>query len=55
MKRREFLLSSLAAAPKDKPPNIPILRSDEHHHRVAGCYGTAWRARRTWTVSPRAG
>src|SRR5512140_2178433 len=39
MNRREFLLSSLAAARKDKPPNILLLCSDEHNHRVAGCYG----------------
>ena len=39
MNRREFLLSSLAAVPKDRPPNILLLCSDEHNHRVAGCYG----------------
>ena len=39
MNRREFLLSSLAAARKDTPPNILLLCSDEHNHCVAGCYG----------------
>lgn len=29
----------MVAAPKDKPPNILLLCSDEHNHRVAGCYG----------------
>ena len=52
--RREFLRLGLAAAAmpgaaiasqnrraalRDKPPNILIIVTDEHNHRVAGCYG----------------
>ncbi|MBI4873633.1 MAG: sulfatase-like hydrolase/transferase [Acidobacteria bacterium] len=38
MNRRDFLYSALAAT-REKPPNILLICSDEHNHRVAGCYG----------------
>jgi choline-sulfatase len=39
MNRRQFVFSSLAAAAREKPPNILVVCSDEHNYRVAGCYG----------------
>lgn len=47
--RRQFLQTALAApvlrasqrprAPRERPPNILLIMSDEHNHRVAGAYG----------------
>lgn len=47
--RRRFLSASFGAAVfqaaprarRERPPNILLICSDEHNHRVAGCYGNA--------------
>ena len=48
IERRAFLQSVLGgaaaaslgrAAGRERPPNILVIMSDEHNHRIAGCYG----------------